>query len=171
MSENITKKIIKEFLNSANLSMKQMIEIVNAANPNAPTTTQNFSNKLTKETLRLKEVLQILDACGYELTIHKIDEEPTQIKSESTSANDEYLADLVSQNKDIYVHCKDEATAKRFLADCELDGILFDDGQKPTEKETSDLFRLLPDKRMCYVGAIGHIRWQANQDDIMRIEY
>lgn len=167
MSDNLTKKIIKEFLNSAGLSMKQMIEIVNAANPDAPTTTQNFSNKLTKETLRLKEVLQILDACGYELTIKKIGEE---IKSESTSSNDEYLADLVSQNKDIYVHCKDDETAKRFLADCELDGILFADGAKPTDKEPSDLFRLLPDKRMCYVGAIGHIRWQADED-IMRIEY
>lgn len=65
--------------------MKQMIDIVNAANPDAQTTSQNFSNKLTKETV--------------------------------------------------------------------------------------DLFRLLPNKKICYVGAIGHIRWQSSQDDIMRIEY
>lgn len=169
MAENVTKRIIKEFLNDAGLTMKQMIDTLNEVNPEAQTTVQNFSNKLTKETLRLKEVLQILDACGYELTIHKSGE-PMQINS-AADTNDEYLAELVSQQKPIYVHCKDDETAKRFLADCELDGIVFDDGKKPTEKECADLYRLLPGKRMCYVGAIGHIRWNANDGEITRIEY
>lgn len=171
MNENITKKIIKDFLKNAGINMKQMVELFNDANPDTPTTPQNFSNKLAKETLRLKEVLQILDACGYELSIHKIGEDPTQINSEPASSNDEYMANLISQKKDIYVHCKDAETAKRFLADCEIDGFLFDDDTKPTGKETADLFRLLPNKKMCYVGAIGHIRWQTDQDDVIKIEY
>lgn len=169
MAENITKRVIKEFLNNAGLSMKQMIDILNEVNPDAQTTTQNFSNKLAKETLRLKEVLQILDACGYELTIQKIGGEPTQINT--ADSNDEYLANTITEKKPTYIHCKDEATAKRFLADCELDGIVFDDGCKPTEKAVSDLYRLFPDKRISYVGAIGHIRWQADKDNITKIEY
>lgn len=168
MNSAIAKEMLKELLKSNNMTLKQAVEQFNAVNAEDSTSVQNVTNKLAKGTIRYCEVVELLEANGFEITIkRKGAPEPV----ETTDEQDDYIQRLVTQEKAVYVHCKDDETARRFLNDCEIDGILFDDGKNPTEKDTADLFRLLPNKRMCYVGAIGHIRWQANQDDIMRIEY
>lgn len=168
MNSNIARKMLKQLFKANNMTLKQAVEQFNAMNTDDATSVQNVTNKLAKGTIRYYEMVELLESNGFEITIKKKGmPEPMQ----TTDEQDEYIQQLVTQDKAVYVHCKDEDTARRFLADCELDGILFDDGSRPTEKDTADLYRLLPNKRMCYVGAIGHIRWQANQDDIMRIEY
>lgn len=164
---SLAKTIWHNVLKDNKLTVKAAVEIYNAQHPDNTTTTQNLSNKLSKGSLRFHEMVNLLESLGYEISIKKVGATETP----TTTEQDDYIEKLVCQEKAVYVHCKDEETAKRFLADCEIDGFTFDDGEKPTEKDTADLFRLLPNKKMCYVGAIGHIRWQANQDDIMRIEY
>ena len=163
----IAKTIWQNLLKESNLTIKAAVEKYNALNPEQTTSYQNLSNKLTKGTIRYYEMVNLVEALGYEVSIKKVGS--TDIPADSNQDN--YIDTLISQGKVVYVHCKDTENAKRFLADCELDGFLFEDDKKPTEKETADLFRLLPNKKMCYVGIIGHIKWQTNQDDIIKIEY
>ena len=163
----IAKTIWQNILKENKLTIKAAVEKYNVLHPENATSTQNLSNKLAKGSIRFHEMVNLMEALGYEVSIRKVGS--TDIPADSNQDN--YIDTLASQGKAVYVHCKDVETAKRFLADCELDGFLFDDDKKPTEKETADLFRLLPNKKMCYVGAIGHIRWQTDQDDVIKIEY
>lgn len=168
--ENIrnSKNVIHTILKEKKLMVKEAVQIYNSLHPDKVTSPSNLSNKLTKNSIRYCEMIDLIESLGYEVSIRNTD---GKCLSNKSTNQDNFINSIADQGKDIYVHCKDEETAKRFLSDCELDGILFDDDEKPTEKDTADLFQLLPDKRMCYVGAIGHIRWLADPENIIKIEY
>ena len=42
----------------------------------------------------------------------------------------------------VYIWMADNKVAKQFLQDAEAEGFMFENGAKPTEKETSDIFRI-----------------------------
>lgn len=163
-----SKNLIKSILKEQHLTMKEAVERYNSINPDKRTSPQNLSNKLTKNSIRYCEMIDLIESLGYEVFIKNTD---GKCLSDTSTNQDNFINTIADQGKDIYVHCRDAETAKRFLSDCELDGILFDNGEKPTEKDAADLFQLLPNKRMCYVGAIGHIRWQTDPENIIKIEY
>ena len=77
---------------------------------------------------------------------------------------------LLSTNKAVYVRTDTEEKALQFLQDSENQGFLFSDGSKPTDKNIASLFRILNNKTICYVGAIGHMRYQADTN-IIKVEY
>ena len=66
------------------------------------------------------------------------------------------IESLINANKKVYVRMNSDEICKRFFAQAESEGFLFG-GEKPTEKHPSDLIAMLPDKSLCYVGAIGRI--------------
>ncbi len=74
--------------------------------------------------------------------------------------------------KHIYIYCKSENIARRFLKDAEEEGFTFGDGIRPTEKEGSDLFALHPDFTVSYTGCAGYMLFRNPEcGNVMRIDY
>lgn len=86
------------------------------------------------------------------------------------------LKSILSTNTGrVYVYFATEGVCKRFLQDAENEGFTFTDGTKPTQKHTSDVLAVNPDLTINYVGAIGHIAYQAaskiGNQKLIRIDY
>ncbi len=62
--------IVKRLVKDAGLTLKKVVQILNKDNAEK-TTTQNLSNKLSRDTLKLLEFCRIASACGYDISIHK----------------------------------------------------------------------------------------------------
>lgn len=61
----------------------------------------------------------------------------------------------------IYIYCKNETTAKEFLAAAEKEGYRFGTF-KPTDNKTDDFIALEDNKQLSYVGFVGRIAIQCN---------
>jgi len=71
----------------------------------------------------------------------------------------------------VYFFMKDKETCRRFYQDAEQEGITFC-GEKPTNKETTDIVALLPDGDICYVGWAGHMCYHhGGVEGVIRIDY
>lgn len=84
------------------------------------------------------------------------------------------IASLLAEDKKVYLWMADKKVAMQFLQDAEAEGFMFEDGVKPTARDTAAIFRIFSkEKRMllCYVGAVGHMAFQAAKDDTVRIDY
>lgn len=84
------------------------------------------------------------------------------------------ITGLLADGKKVYIWMADNKVAKQFLQDAEAEGFMFENGAKPTEKETSDIFRIFnKDNKafMCYVGHVGRMAFQAAKDDTIRVDY
>lgn len=86
------------------------------------------------------------------------------------------LKSILSTNAGrVYVYLANEEICKRFLQDAEDEGFTFSDGAKPTQKHTSDILAVNPDLTINYVGAVGHIAYQAasriGNQKLIRIDY
>lgn len=46
-------------------TLKEVVEKMNANHPDAPTTAQNITNKLARETIKFSEVMEIAELLGY----------------------------------------------------------------------------------------------------------
>lgn len=80
------------------------------------------------------------------------------------------ISDLLSLKGDIYIYLPTKQVSRMFLQNATEEGITFSDGVLPTNRHTSDLFRLYPDGHISYVGTIGRIRFKTSKD-IQRINY
>ena len=69
MTENKAQSILKAFFNSRGLTLKDVIDKYNEIHPDEQMSLQNFSNKLSRGSIRFSEVLDILDAIGYQINI------------------------------------------------------------------------------------------------------
>ena len=76
---------------------------------------------------------------------------------------------LINASKKVYVRMSSDAICRRFFAQAEREGFLFG-GEKPTDKHPSDLIAVLPDKRLCYVGAIGRIAAGSGAENVVVLE-
>ena len=76
------------------------------------------------------------------------------------------IRNLVEQNKKVYVFTKSEESCRAFLALAETEGFTFDDGVKPTDKHSSDVFSVSADGRISYVGIVGRIAIGSKVTDI-----
>lgn len=82
------------------------------------------------------------------------------------------LKDLIRKtSKTALVHVTDAQRAEEFLRDAENCGIVFSDGARPTEKETSDFFAVHPDMTMNYVGTNGRIAFQCRSENYICVEW
>ena len=70
-SNNITKTLIKMLLKDSGLSLTKAIKKLNETHPEHKTTTQNISNKLTRDTLKFQEFIELAEICGYQITLNK----------------------------------------------------------------------------------------------------
>ena len=73
---------------------------------------------------------------------------------------------LINANKKVYVRMSSDVFCRQFFAQAEREGFLFG-GEKPTDKHTSDLIAVLPDKTLCYVGAFGRIAAQSGAENVI----
>lgn len=74
------------------------------------------------------------------------------------------IESLIHTSKKVYVRMSCEEICRRFFEQAEREGFVFGDGSKPTAKHPSDLIAVLPDKTLCYVGAVGRVAAQAGAD-------
>ena len=81
------------------------------------------------------------------------------------------IKELASTGERVYVHLKDEETARRFLRDAEAEGFTFGDGVKPTERHWSDLYAIHSNGTLNYVGTIGRIEYRSGADSVVRVDY
>ena len=77
---------------------------------------------------------------------------------------------FINQNYKVYFFMKDEGICRRFYQDAEAEGITFG-GDKPTEKEPTDIIALLPEGEICYVGWAGHMCYHNCKEGVIRIDY
>ena len=64
-TENRTRQKIKSFLAMNGCTLKEVVEKMNANHPETPTTAQNITNKLARETIKFSEVVEIAELLGY----------------------------------------------------------------------------------------------------------
>ncbi len=70
------------------------------------------------------------------------------------------IENLLSIKGRTYVYLPNKHVAELFLKNAEAEGFTFGDGVKPTEREMDDIFRIFPNRTICYVGFIGHLAFR-----------
>ena len=78
---------------------------------------------------------------------------------------------VMKETRPVYVHTPSKALAKDFLKQAEQEGFLFSDGKRPTKQPLDDYYALHQDLTMNYIGYIGRLRYNSNDDGILRVEY
>lgn len=78
---------------------------------------------------------------------------------------------VMKETRPVYVHTPSKAMAKDFLKHAEKEGFLFGDGKRPTKKPLDDYYALHQDLTMNYIGFVGRLRFNSNDDGILRVEY
>lgn len=58
---------IKMVITAEKTTLKKVMEEINARHPDKTTTPQAITNKLAKKTIRLDEVIEIMDILGYDV--------------------------------------------------------------------------------------------------------
>lgn len=69
--ENKTRAKIKSFLASNGVTLTDVVKIMNERHPDGPTTQQNLTNKLARETIKFSEVEEIADILDHEIIFKK----------------------------------------------------------------------------------------------------
>lgn len=78
-SGNLARAIIKMMLHKKHLSLTKMVSELNKQYPNEATTVQNISNKLSRDTIRLTEFVEMARVCGFEICLRELTTQNMQI--------------------------------------------------------------------------------------------
>ena len=78
---------------------------------------------------------------------------------------------VMKETRPVYIHTPSKALAKDFLKHAEKEGFLFGDGKRPTKKPLDDYYALHQDLTINYIGFVGRLRFNSNDDGILRVEY
>ena len=70
-TENIIRKMIKNLLSDCDTTLTEVVVEMNRRHPENPTTPQNLTNKLARQTIRFREVIEIADIVGCEVKFVK----------------------------------------------------------------------------------------------------
>lgn len=65
------RKRFKALLLENDISITDLVNRYNEANPTEPITRQNLTNKLSRQTLQYKELIALVDVIGYDVTFTK----------------------------------------------------------------------------------------------------
>ena len=79
------------------------------------------------------------------------------------------IESVINSNKKVYVRMGSDEICKRFFSQAEKEGFLFG-REKPSAKHPSDYIAVLPDKTICYVGAIGRIAIGSEAENVLVID-
>ena len=71
------------------------------------------------------------------------------------------IADLLQLKRQVYVYLPNRQMQQIFLTNAEAEGFTFGDGVKPTEREADDIYRIKPDRTICFVGWVGHMAFRS----------
>ena len=77
------------------------------------------------------------------------------------------IKSLINPDKKVYVKMDNADDCKRFFCLAEKEGFLFSGSAKPTEKHTSDLIAMLPDRTLCFVNTYGRIATRSGAENII----
>lgn len=105
-SSNYIRTIFKQLLDKQRLSLKAVVESYNELFPEHQTTPQNISNKLTRDAMKFRDVVELAEAAGYDIKFvsHKdkeSDDEPqreyrdVERRRYTISSHDDSLADAI----------------------------------------------------------------------------
>ena len=78
---------------------------------------------------------------------------------------------VMKETRPVYIHTPSKALAKDFLKQAEKEGFLFSDGKRPTKKPLDDYYALHQDLTIDYIGFVGRLCYNSNDDAILRVEY
>ena len=82
------------------------------------------------------------------------------------------LKDLIEDNETVWFYCRNEKLAKTFLSQCEDEGFLAMNGQKPTELFRHKFYGINYDFTMGYLAnMIWCLTFQTGLDDYVRVDY
>ncbi|MCR5216244.1 MAG: hypothetical protein K6C69_04860 [Lachnospiraceae bacterium] len=73
------------------------------------------------------------------------------------------VEELLQLSGNVYIYVPKKEVQKQFLVDAEREGFSFGNGVVPTQSVSHDLYRIYPDKSMCYVmgpGYMGFLAWK-----------
>lgn len=68
---NEVRKRFKCWLASEGITLTDLVEEYNRIHPDAQTTRQNLTNKLARQTLQYKELIELADVLGYDVELVK----------------------------------------------------------------------------------------------------
>ncbi len=69
--ENKTRAKIKAFLALNGVTLTDVVKIMNERHPDEPTTQQNLTNKLARETIKFSEIEEIADILEHDIVFQK----------------------------------------------------------------------------------------------------
>lgn len=69
LDKPVSRLIVNEMLNQRNLSLTAAVKKLNEKFPEHKTTTQNVSNKLARNSMRIYEIAQLAMACDFKLVL------------------------------------------------------------------------------------------------------
>lgn len=94
-NKSISYYLLKLLLKKCGSNLKKVVNILNDKNPEHKSSPQNLSNKLSNDTLRVKEFLQIIDNLGYSISFY-INVDVKEQETDSKNCNfDDSVSDLI----------------------------------------------------------------------------
>ena len=100
--DSIAYFLVKRLIKEAGLNITKVVRMMNEAHPEHKTTTQNLCNKLSRDTLKVSEFLEIIELCGYNFSFEKIGSGETKETQPETKTEKTYTELLLEG----YADCK-----------------------------------------------------------------
>lgn len=97
--DNLMRLIIKSMLREQHMTLAELVRRYNILHPDTPTTPQNLSNKLSRDSLRFREFLDIIELCGYSISFSPIDEKNSADMPMTETAKETIAYSLPKENK------------------------------------------------------------------------
>lgn len=124
-SDNETRQLLKMMLKASGLSLSKAVKAMNEEHPEIKSSTQNISNKLSRDSINFAEFIALASACGFNVnftTDDYIAPEPNKTEKQSDKSFDnllsEGMADYHSKHFGLVVIAGLESgTAARFITD------------------------------------------------------
>lgn len=76
---NPSYTLIKKLCYAAEISMAELVNRRNALHPTAPTTPQNLSGKLKRDSLKLSEFIELTNCAGFKIIFEEITQDKTLV--------------------------------------------------------------------------------------------
>ncbi len=81
------------------------------------------------------------------------------------------IRNLINQEKKVYILLGTKAIQYRFMSDADLEGVVFSDGVKATERMVDDIMALRSDGTICFLGWAGRVCYHYSKNTAIRIDY
>ena len=78
---------------------------------------------------------------------------------------------LARKGERVFVYLANCSLSAMFMRQAEREGFTFGDGVKPTERKPDQIMSIHPDCTLHYVGAVGHMAFAANPENLLRVDY